>query len=114
MNVIGNAVKFTPNGRVYIALELQTRSSLLITVSDTGIGMDAELQARIFDDFVTGDSSYDREVGGTGLGLGIAQRFVRELGGSIEVEEMAGNRGSPFQSRCASPAGSEPCIFYED
>lgn len=43
MNVIGNAVIFTPNGRVDIALELQTRSSLLITVSDTGIGMDAEL-----------------------------------------------------------------------
>ena len=98
MNVIGNAVKFTPNGRVDIALELQTGSSLLITVSDTGIGMDAELQARIFDDFVTGDSSYDREVGGTGLGLGIAQRFVRALGGSIEVESAKG-RGSRFVIR---------------
>ncbi len=99
MNVIGNAVKFTRNGRVLVNTEVANDPAvgpiLQITVSDTGIGMDANLQAQIFDDFMTGDSSYDRDVGGTGLGLGIAQRFVKALGGTITVESEKG-KGSTF------------------
>lgn len=99
MNVIGNAVKFTRNGRITVNAEVAHDADagpvLQITVSDTGIGMDADLQTQIFDDFMTGDSSYDRDVGGTGLGLGIAQRFVKALGGTITVESEKG-RGSTF------------------
>ena len=99
MNVIGNAVKFTRNGRVSVEVEVinNTNASpdLQIRVKDTGIGIDPALKAQIFDDFMTGDSSYDREVGGTGLGLGIAQRFLKALGGTIEVESEKGI-GSTF------------------
>ncbi|MFG6528201.1 response regulator [Sulfitobacter sp. 1A10445] len=97
MNIIGNAVKFTIDGQVSIEAEVQEAEEplLQIIVSDTGIGMDPALQVQIFDDFMTGDSSYDRNVGGTGLGLGIAQRFTKALGGTITVESEE-NIGSSF------------------
>lgn len=99
MNVIGNAVKFTRDGTVTIDVSMQDHAcehpTLAITIKDTGIGMSPELKAQIFDDFMTGDSSYDRDVGGTGLGLGIAQRFVKAMGGRIEVQSEVGV-GSTF------------------
>ncbi|MGR3271495.1 response regulator [Thalassococcus profundi] len=116
MNVIGNAVKFTQAGRVSVQAEVlsapDSAPELHVTVSDTGIGMDDTLQSQIFDDFLTGDSSYDREVGGTGLGLGIARRFVQALGGGIDVESTLGE-GSTFLIRfpitpIAAPAATGP------
>lgn len=111
MNVIGNAVKFTKEGRINIEAEVLDTDGetpqLQITVSDTGIGMDKALQAQIFDDFMTGDSSYDRDVGGTGLGLGIARRFVQALGGEIEVESEPGV-GSTFGIRFPVEAMDTP------
>ena len=111
MNVVGNAVKFTRNGRVTVEVEIINDSAdvceLQFIISDTGIGMDSELQSQIFDDFMTGDSSYDREVGGTGLGLGIAQRFVKALGGTIEVESILGE-GSAFCIRFPVKAIAPP------
>lgn len=95
MNLIGNAVKFTSKGSVVVLAEETAPNMAKITVKDTGIGISPELQARIFDDFVTGDTSYGREVGGTGLGLGIARRFVEALGGEIGVESRE-NQGSQF------------------
>lgn len=100
MNVVGNAIKFTKDGWISITVQAsvvkEEESILCISVRDNGTGIDPELLPRIFDDFVTGDSSYDREVGGTGLGLGIAQRFVKALGGSIKVESTPG-KGSEFR-----------------
>lgn len=102
MNVIGNAVKFTHDGNISVTAQVMADGDALpdlsISVSDTGIGMDSTLQNQIFDDFMTGDSSYDRDVGGTGLGLGIAQRFVKALGGTIAVDSEEG-KGSTFQIR---------------
>ena len=121
MNIIGNAVKFTREGEVRVEIGItaatapQTHedatvgagsttgadaphSELCVTVTDTGIGMDPDLQSRIFDDFTTGDAAYDRNVGGTGLGLGIAQRFVKALGGEIKVASTLG-KGSCFTIR---------------
>jgi PAS domain S-box-containing protein len=102
MNVVGNAVKFTHGGLIAVSVQVIGRLSgaeaLQITVRDTGIGMDETLKMQIFNDFMTGDVSYDREVGGTGLGLGIAQRFVKALGGIIEVESAVGE-GSTFVTR---------------
>ena len=99
MNVIGNAVKFTQGGHVTVNLAKRVTEGdtpvLDISVRDTGIGMDAQLKAQIFDDFMTGDSSYGRNVGGTGLGLGIAQRFAKALDGDISVESAPG-KGSTF------------------
>lgn len=102
MNVIGNAVKFTHDGSITVTAEATEGGDampvLTISVSDTGIGIEEALQNQIFDDFMTGDSSYDRDVGGTGLGLGLAKRFVEALGGTISVDSKAG-RGSTFVIR---------------
>tara|TARA_R110000868_G_scaffold18172_101_gene80470 strand:- start:4351 stop:6867 length:2517 start_codon:yes stop_codon:yes gene_type:complete len=116
MNVIGNAVKFTRNGRITVNAEVAHDADagpvLQITVSDTGIGMEADLQTQIFDDFMTGDSSYDRDVGGTGLGLGIAQRFVKALGGTITVESEKG-RGSTFAIHLPIEPVAAPTAAHE-
>lgn len=102
INMIGNAVKFTNDGRITLEAEIlaedEAAPEVHIGVRDTGIGIEADLQATIFDDFVTGDSSYDRDVGGTGLGLGIARRFVEALGGQIGMESTKGE-GSYFWVR---------------
>lgn len=111
MNVIGNAVKFTHDGNISVTAQIHhhdaTTPELSIEVRDDGIGMDAGLQGQIFDDFLTGDSSYGRDVGGTGLGLGIAKRFVSAMGGTIEVESEKG-RGSVFCIRFPIEAIAAP------
>lgn len=98
MNLIGNAVKFTRRGKVNVTARLDTEEDqtiLSLEVSDTGIGIEDELVSQVFDDFVIGTSARNREVGGTGLGLGIAKRFVQALGGQISVESVPGE-GSTF------------------
>lgn len=99
MNVIGNAVKFTRDGEVFVRIKSDSKEDTThwfeITVSDTGIGIPDDMKGQIFDDFMTGDASYGREVGGTGLGLGIAKRFVTAMGGTIKVESQEG-KGSQF------------------
>lgn len=99
MNVIGNAVKFTAAGQVTIVLAMcgtPAQPRLRFTIKDTGIGIAPELQSEIFGDFMTGDNSYARDVEGTGLGLGIAQRFVTAMEGTIGVESTPGV-GSTFE-----------------
>lgn len=97
MNVIGNAVKFTKLGRVSVNVSVigdQTTCPFIqFTIRDNGIGMSENLREQVFDDFMTGDISYGRAVSGTGLGLGIAQRIVKTLSGTIDVEskEMQGS-----------------------
>ena len=99
MNLIGNAVKFTRGGSVSIMVDAQhgddDRVDVNFQVTDTGQGIDDDLKGRIFDDFVTGTTAYDRVVGGTGLGLSIARRFATAMGGSIAVESEVGI-GSTF------------------
>ncbi|MEP1944571.1 MAG: ATP-binding protein, partial [Sulfitobacter sp.] len=94
MNLIGNAVKFTKDGRVTIAA-IWGNDRIRFEIEDTGIGVSEDLQEHIFDDFVTGDTSYGREVGGSGLGLSIVKRFVGVLGGKVWVHSVAGI-GSTF------------------
>lgn len=102
MNLIGNAVKFTHGGRVSVKAQIvrvsDSEPEIKIAVKDTGTGISDGLKTQIFDDFKTGDASYDRDVGGTGLGLGIARRFVTALGGQIDVESQEG-QGSTFTVR---------------
>ncbi|MGB5864864.1 MAG: ATP-binding protein [Sulfitobacter sp.] len=95
MNLIGNAVKFTKRGRVSVTVGWQN-DEITFEIEDTGAGIPEELQDRIFDDFVTGNAAYDREVGGSGLGLSIAKRFVHVLGGEIDVASVVG-QGSTFR-----------------
>ena len=98
LNLLSNATKFTENGEV--TLEVRTnsvadRECVKILVSDTGIGMNDEQMARLFEDFSQADSSTTRRFGGSGLGLAISRRFCRMMGGEISVESTPGH-GSCF------------------
>ncbi len=98
MNLIGNAVKFTSGGKVTVLVshyKNERQPHLRFEIADTGTGISPDLIPRIFDDFVTGDSAYDRQVDGTGLGLGIAKRFATGMGGTVHVQSELG-RGSTF------------------
>ena len=93
-NLAGNAIKFTPQGRVEIWVECQ-EETLLFRVSDSGIGIPPDQIGHIFEEFRQADPTITREFGGTGLGLSITRRFVELHGGRIWVESEVG-KGSTF------------------
>ena len=99
VNLLGNALKFTDSGRVVLRAEVAAveggRTVLQFSVTDTGIGIDADLQARLFRPFTQADSSASRRHGGTGLGLAISRRLVEQMGGQIGLRSELG-RGSTF------------------
>ena len=96
-NLLSNAVKFTASGRVTLRAE-RDAESLLFRVTDTGIGMSADLLARLFRPFEQADRSTTRRFGGTGLGLAIAHQFIALMGGTIRAESTPG-KGSTFEVR---------------
>ncbi|ONG56686.1 hypothetical protein BKE38_05420 [Pseudoroseomonas deserti] len=99
LNLAGNAVKFTAEGSVTVALDAVPtgpgRLRLTAEISDTGIGIAEEAQERIFENFTQADSSIINRFGGTGLGLGICRQLVGLMGGSIGVRSALG-LGSTF------------------
>ncbi|MBC8067683.1 MAG: response regulator, partial [Deltaproteobacteria bacterium] len=97
VNLVGNGIKFTDEGEVRVLVELhRERGELELTVSDTGIGMDEELQRRLFVPFNQADTSNTRRHGGTGLGLAISKRLVDAMGGRISAQSEPGV-GSTFR-----------------
>ena len=98
-NLIGNATKFTDRGTITVrarALESDAdQMTLSLSVSDTGIGMDAAQQARLFQPFSQADSSTTRRYGGTGLGLSIVRRLAELMDGTVSVDSTPG-KGSTF------------------
>ena len=95
LNLLDNAVKYTPaGGEISIALGSQNGAAHIV-VTDTGIGIPAEDQSRIFDRFYRVDKARSRALGGAGLGLSIARWIVEGHGGSLSVESVVG-RGSSF------------------
>ena len=95
INLISNAIKFTPyGGKINVVIEKseikEGQVSVQFTVHDTGIGISDEQKERVFDAFTQGDSSSIRQYGGTGLGLTIATRLVRVLGGVLELKSELG------------------------
>jgi signal transduction histidine kinase/ActR/RegA family two-component response regulator len=114
LNLLGNAVKFTPQGTIDVSLELKTRThsayELLFSVSDEGIGMTDTQLARIFRPFSQAEASTTRRFGGTGLGLAICKQLVEKMGGSIEVQSAPG-KGSCFSFTVTmQPAKGDPVL----
>lgn len=99
INLLGNAIKFTPAGSVALSITLVDRSdqwfAARFEVTDTGIGLSPEQQARLFQPFSQADASTTRQFGGTGLGLSICARLVEIMGGRIGVNSTLGV-GSTF------------------
>ncbi len=106
-NLVGNAIKFTHEGRVdvYASARPQPRQpgepqrhELIVTVNDTGIGIARDQQERIFDAFEQQEGESNRKYGGTGLGLAISRKLARMMGGELSVRSAPG-QGSTFTVR---------------
>jgi len=109
-NLISNALKFTDAGRVVIGVAPRVGASgdgIVLSVSDTGVGMDAAQVAKLFTPFVQGDRTTARRFSGTGLGLAICRRLAEQMGGEIDVVSTPG-QGSVFTARLPLPAAAAP------
>ncbi|GHG70089.1 hypothetical protein GCM10012319_14700 [Comamonas sp. KCTC 72670] len=96
LNLLSNALKFTHEGAVEVLAEyVPATSTIAISVTDTGIGIDPANQEKIFEDFQQVDSSPTRAYGGTGLGLSICRRLADMLGGRVTLQSVQGE-GSTF------------------
>lgn len=102
-NLVGNAVKFTPAGRITVEGEVRDDGRLAVHVSDTGPGIAPEDRERIFTSFEQLDGDLTREAGGTGLGLTLARQLVELHGGALGVDDAPGG-GARFTFTLA-PAG---------
>jgi CheY-like chemotaxis protein len=95
VNMIGNAVKFTLEGRVDVRVTPPRRGIVRFEVRDTGIGIPRDKLDTIFEAFTQADGSHTRRFGGSGLGLTITRRLVNLMGGELSAESEVG-RGSKF------------------
>ena len=98
LNLLGNAAKFTQNGKIVLEIESflnDERSHIEFRVRDTGVGIPADQVARLFEPFAQADASTTREFGGTGLGLAISQSYCNIMGGTIRVDSEVG-KGTTF------------------
>jgi signal transduction histidine kinase len=107
LNLLSNACKFTKQGEVALRVRkvADGRELIEFAVSDTGIGMTVEQQAKLFEEFTQADSLTARRFGGTGLGLAISRKLARMMGGDVTVASMPG-KGSVFTVRL--PGGVHP------
>ncbi|SMC64472.1 ATP-binding protein [Primorskyibacter flagellatus] len=107
-NLVSNAVKFTAQGEVVLRVRLGSEEDaqlgVTFEVSDSGVGISAQAQQRIFEAFEQEDRSIARQFGGTGLGLAICKRFTDVMGGTLSVESSKG-RGSVFTLSVALEPG---------
>ncbi|MFC5326577.1 ATP-binding protein [Bradyrhizobium oligotrophicum] len=107
LNLAGNAIKFTASGGVALIAEPGIwPNEISFQVRDTGIGIAADAQERIFREFEQADDSVARSFGGTGLGLAISDRIVKRMGGRISLQSRLGS-GSTFEVSVPLPAALE-------
>jgi CheY-like chemotaxis protein len=107
LNLISNALKFTEAGSVRILIAPRQAGGVEITVSDTGIGMTEDQQAKLFQTFTQGESSTTRRFGGSGLGLSICRQLIEMMQGEISVSSRPG-QGSTFRVALPLPAAEAP------
>jgi two-component system phosphate regulon sensor histidine kinase PhoR len=93
-NLIDNAIKYSLRGTVVVAHEV-TKTGVVTTVTDTGIGMTPEEQTRLFQRFYRAQNSDTKEIAGTGLGLWIIKQYIERMGGTIQVTSERG-KGTTF------------------
>jgi adenylate cyclase len=100
LNLLSNACKFTKHGEITLRARRMANGGNWIefAVSDTGIGMTAEQQAKLFEEFSQADATTAQRFGGTGLGLAITRKLARMMGGDVTVASEAG-KGSVFTVR---------------
>src|ERR1700686_2721233 len=120
VNLVGNSIKFTERGEIFVWVETETETPdsvrLHFAVQDTGVGIPADKQSKIFEAFSQADGSMARKYGGTGLGLTICTRLGNMMGGNCWVESQTG-QGSTFHftvqlaaqdTTCTRPALLQP------
>ncbi|HIO70363.1 MAG TPA: response regulator [Campylobacterales bacterium] len=118
INLIGNAIKFTPNGGV-VKVDISKvwksnkRVRILFSVEDTGIGIPKDKQKIIFDPFAQADSSTTRKFGGTGLGLAISKNLLKLMGSKLELESEVG-KGSRFYFEIEFPIQRESDHIFQE
>ena len=112
VNLAGNAIKFTGQGEVVVAVEALSHTAdaveIHVAVTDTGIGIPVEKQGQILEPFTQADGSTTRKYGGAGLGLAISQQLVAMMGGRLWLESEVG-RGSTFHFTARFGTQTHPC-----
>jgi Signal transduction histidine kinase len=114
-NLLSNAAKFTENGKITVEAAAENGGAgewVIFRVSDTGIGMTPQQQARVFEAFSQADASTMRNFGGTGLGLAITKTFCQMMGGDVQVTSEVG-KGSTFTIRLPREV-RDPAFTEED
>ena len=118
LNMVGNAIKFTPAGSVGVLVSLEETATgnrlLQFDVIDTGIGMTEEQRRRLFEPFTQADGSTSRQFGGTGLGLTLSRRLAELLGGTAELVRTAPGQGSHFRFTVAAAYPGEETLLPEE
>lgn len=97
-NIFRNALKFTDKGHITIQARCENETNLVLSVTDTGVGIPEDKQAIIFEFFRQVDQGFTRKYGGVGIGLSIAHKLTTLMGGSLEVESQPG-KGASFRIR---------------
>ncbi|GGI51715.1 hypothetical protein GCM10011425_29270 [Mucilaginibacter galii] len=116
INLVGNAIKFTGQGEVYLGISLSNQSGknleLTFEIKDTGIGIPREKLSKLFKAFSQVDSSTTRQYGGSGLGLAISERLVQLMNGTIIVESALG-KGTTFYFTIRTEVSTLPTITFQ-
>ena len=117
LNLLSNGVKFTEHGEVGVRITVESQTAdacaLRFDVSDTGIGIADDIQARLFQSFSQAESSTTRRFGGTGLGLAISKRLTEMMDGTIGLQSAPG-RGSVFTARVTFPKSAAAASVLHD
>ncbi|HET7106306.1 MAG TPA: response regulator [Candidatus Acidoferrum sp.] len=113
VNLVGNSIKFTEHGEIFVTVEMESETPqaarLHFAIKDTGVGIPADKQSKIFEAFSQADGSMARRYGGTGLGLTICTRLVELMDGRIWVESEPG-KGSTFHFLISLAVQQSPAL----